>query len=350
MSWFSKNYEKAALGGAVVLAVGLAYIGWSKIGDVDVDFGADLKGRGNNNSAVAGADAIPKALQSLKLNRIWNQALDAERPVDLFTGIPLFVSRDNPNKPVDLLKDDPVHAPIPNTWWLKYRLDPGFADSPQRDPDEDGFSNIEEFEAKTDPNSDKSFPLLISKLMYVKDESLAWALRPGYGSGEEFPFSYRDSKNQKNKVTAADMVAPGELFFEKGPMAKRFKLLGHEVRKELNPKINIEMENTYVRVEDQKSNKKGTVYEIPAPLSEERMNEHLQYDRIAVLSLEALGLAGKEFKVEENTTFSLPPDAAKKDYLLKKVTPESLTVEYTDRAGVRKTVEISKGSLPTIED
>ena len=56
MSWFSKNYEKAALGGAAVVALGLAYMGWSTFGSFEQDFGAGLKGQGNNNAAVRDAD------------------------------------------------------------------------------------------------------------------------------------------------------------------------------------------------------------------------------------------------------------------------------------------------------
>ena len=345
MSWFAKNYEKAALGGSVAAALGLAFLGYSKLSGVEQDFGAGLKGQGNNNAAVRDADLIPKTLASLKLDRTWNQALDGDRPVDLFTGIPLFISSVTPEKPIDLLKDAPVHPPIPNVWWIENRLDPGFADSPNRDPDEDGFSNLEEFNAKTDPNSAKSIPSLIAKLMYVKDESLGWVLRPGYGSDGSFPFNYQDTKGAVNKAGAADMIAPGGLFFAKGPMMNRFKLLGSEVRKELNKKINIEMDVTIVRIEDQRPNKKGVIYEIPAPLSEERKNEHLKYDRTAIFSLEALGLNGKEFKVEENTKFALPPDSPKKDYLAKIVTPESVTVEYTNPAGETKTFRIGKGGL-----
>lgn len=345
MSWFSKNYEKAALGGAVVVALGLAYLGWSKFGGVDDDFGIGLKGAGNNKTEVAGAERIPMAMQSMKLDRTWKQALDGDRPVDLFTGIALFVKSSDPEKPVDLLEGDPIHPPIPNTWWIENRIDPGFADSPDRDPDGDGFSNREEFEAKTDPNASKSFPSLIAKLMYVKDESLAWVIRPGYGSEGKFPFTYEDSKGRKNRVKAAEMIGSDELFFATEPMKGRFKLLGAENRKELNKKINIEMDVTIVRIEDQRPNKKGVVYELPSPLSEERKNEHLKYDRTAVLSLEALGLAGKEIKVEENTAFALPPGGAKKDYFLKSVTPEAVTVEYTDAAGSRQTVEIRKGGF-----
>ncbi len=347
MSWFSTNYEKVALGTAAVAALGLAYLGWGKLGGVEGEFPGVLTGAGNNNAAVAGADLIPKARQSMKLDRTWNQALDGDRPVDLFTGISLFIKSSEPEKPIDLLKDAPVHPPIPNTWWMENRIDPGFADSPNRDPDADGFSNSEEYVAKTDPNNGKSHPELIAKLMYVKDESLAWVIRPGYGSGGSFPFSYTDGLGRKNKVPAGAMIAPEEMFFPKEPMANRFKLLGHEVRKELNKRINLEMEVTWVRIEDQKPNKKGKVYEIISPLSTERMNEFLQYDRTAVLSLEALGLSGKEIKVEENTTFALPPNSPSKDYLLKVVTPERITVECPDGKGGRKTVEINKGSMPS---
>ncbi len=350
MSWFQKNYEKAALGGAIVVALGLAYMGWSKFGGVAGDFATELTGAGNSNTAVRNADLIPQAMGSLKLKRIWEQALDGDRPVDLFTGIPLFVASSAPEKPIDLLKDAPVHPPIPNTWWIEHRIDPGFADSPSRDPDQDGFSNLEEFKAKTDPNDAKSFPSLIAKLMYLKDESLGWVLRPSFGQDGSFPFKYQDTKGGVNQTSGAEPVPPGGLFFSKAPMMNRFKLLGSEVRKEMDPRVKIEKENTYVRIEDQRPNKKGTVYELPSPLSEERRNEHLKWDRTAVLSLEALGLEGKEFKVEENTAFALPPDSAKKDYLLKTVTPDSVEVEFTTPAGEKKSVTISKGSMPQISE
>ena len=346
MSWIAKNYEKAALGGTIVLALGLVYLGWAKFGSVAQDFGDSLKGKGPSLTEVAGADLIPKAVQSMTLDRSLTQAVDGERPVDLFTGIALFVKSSAPDKPVDLLMDPPVHPPIPNTWWMEHRLDPGFADAPNRDPDHDGFSNLEEFLAKTDPNDSKSIPKLITKLMYVKDDSLAWVLRPGYPDGDKFSFIYKDSKGRENKIPAGGMVGPDELFFEKEPMAKRFKLLGHEIRKEVSKSTKVEMEVTVVRIEDQRPNKKGAIYEIPAPLTEERKNAHLKFDRSAVFSLEAIGLNGTEFKVEENTTFALPPDAPKKDFLLKKVVPGAVTIEYTDEQGARKTVEIQKGRMP----
>ncbi len=350
MSWFSKNYEKVALGGSVAVALGLVYSGWNKLGDVQADFDVNLKGRGNNSSAVRDADLIPKALASLKLDRTWEQEIDDERPVDLFVGIPLFVPSAAPDSTVDLRKDAPVHSSIPNTWWLDNRLDPGFADSPARDPDQDGFSNVEEYHGKTDPNDAKSFPPLIAKLMYVKDESLTWVLRPSFGDDGSFPFTYQDSNGVTNRTGAANPVAPGALFFATGVMANRFKLLGSEVRKETSKSTGVERDVTIVKIEDQRPNKLGTIYEIPSSFQQDRQNEYLKYDRTAILSLEAIGLNGQEFKVEENVAFALPPASPAKDYLLKAVTPASITVEYTDASGTKQTVQINKGGFPRTGD
>jgi hypothetical protein len=352
MSWFSTNYEKAALGGAAVIALGFVYLGYSKFSSVSNDFSAELKGDGPGNAAVKDAEKIPGAVASMKLERVLVQGIDGNRPVDLFTGIPLFVSSSDPDTAKDLSGEgDPVHPPIDNIWWIVNRLDPGFADSPSRDPDGDGFSNLEEFLGKTDPNDAKEFPPLIAKLKYVGDDSLAWVVRPGFPSDKgELSFNYLDSQKRENKTGAANQIAPGGLFFEAGVMKNRFKLLGSEKRMEKSERTNAEMEVTIVRIEDQQENKKGTIYEFPAPLSRQRAADFTKYDRNAIFSLQALGQEDKEFKVPENMTFGLPSDSAAKDYKVTEVTVESVTVEYTDADGETKSVTITKGSTPSASE
>jgi len=353
MSWFSQNYEKAAIGGAAVAALGFVLLGWSKVGSVPNDFAAAPKGSGNSNPAVPSADLVAKAVASLGLSRTWNQAEVDGRPVDLFTGIPLFLKKDEPTKAFDPYKSPPIHPPIPNIWWIQHNLDPGFADSPGRDADDDGFTNLEEFLAKTDPNDSKSHPPLINKLKYHTDESLKWFIRPGYQEGEKSPFKYGDDGgvgaggllNYRNKTKEAINI--GDIFFADGAAKDRFKYLGSVKRKEMNKAINLEVELTYARIEDQKPNKKGTVYEPLHNFPEGDVQKWAQFDRKAVLSLEAIGKEGSDEKIEENTAFGLPFDSPKKDYLLKKVTPDSVEVQYTDPAtGAKKTATIRKGSFP----
>ncbi len=351
MSWFSTNYEKAALGGAVAVALGLAYLGFSKINGVDEDFGASPKGAGTNTTAVANAELVPKAVSSLAMERVWQHGVTPTgRAVDLFTGVPLFVASATPDKPLDPITGPMIHDPIPNTWWLENRLDPGFADSPGRDPDKDGFSNLEEFKAKSNPNDDKSIPSLIAKLKYIKDESLAWVIVPGFPSQDGCDFRYENSKSQKIKTDISRQIKPGENIFDKPPVANRFKFLRTEVRKVMNERLKYESDITFAVIEDQQVNKKGTVYEFQAPLSDQLFKENLKYDRTAIFSLEALGMGGKEFKVEEKTAFALPPENEKKDYFAKEVTPDSVTIEYTTPSGEKQSVQISKGQLPSIAE
>lgn len=346
MSWIQQNYEKAAIGGAAVVALALVFLGYQKYSSIDETFAATLVGTGNSDPTIPNADQVAVAGAALKLERVLSQAEPGGRPVDLFTGIPLFVKRDSPTVAVDVLKGEPVHPPIPNTWWIENRIDPGFADSPIRDPDEDGFSNIEEFQAKTDPNSVTSHPDLIHKLMYQRDESLIWRLRPREGTADgKYPFNYTDTAGGTNRVRATEPVAPGEIFFADGVAKNRFKLLGNEKKNVFNPRINAEVEVDFVRIADQKENKLNKIYVFEANFAEQRV-EFDQADRTAVLTLEALGLGGSEIMVEENTPFALPPDAEEKKYLMKTVTPEEVEVEYTDANGVIQSVKIPKGSMP----
>lgn len=345
MSWISKNYEKAALGGAVLVGLGLAFVGWQKLNSVDDEFVSQPLGSGNNDPSVATADAVSTARSSFQLKRVWTKAEDNGRPVDLFTGVPLFVNKNNLDSPVDLIEGEMVHPPIPNQWWIDNRIDPGFGDSPQRDADSDGFSNLAEFEAQTDPNDNRSYPPLIAKLSYAGDESVQWVLKPGYASAEGAQsFTYDDTKGNFMKTKAANPIPQGELFFPTEPILNRFKFVGSEKRIEMNERTNSETEVNYITVEDQKANKKGLLYEIPASFRDAEAKKHAKFDRTAVLTLEALDLQGQEMKVEEFTAFALPPTNEEKNFFLKSVTPESITVEVTKADGTKEIYEISKGA------
>jgi hypothetical protein len=347
-SWLSKNYEKASIGGAAVAALGLALLGWSKVGQVKDDFSAVTKGDGYNDPAVAGAPFVAKGMSSFARKLSWARGETDGRQVDLFTGIPLFIHHDAPDTAVDLIKGKVIHEPIPNTWWIQHRLDPGFADSPSLDPDGEGFTNLEEFEGKTDPTDAASHPPLIGKLKYEKDESVQWALRPPYVESGSCPFTYKDTKGGKNKNAAGQAVKPGELFFAAGEPKNRFKFIGLETRSEMNNAIKMVQENTYAKVEDQKPNKKGMLYEYKVGYPEGDVDKWAKFDRSAVLRLEAAGNEGQLETVEENTLFGLPLDNPKKEYLLKKVTPENIEVEFTDpKTGEKTSVSINKGAFPT---
>ena len=53
---------------------------------------------------------------------------------------------------------DSDHDGLPNDWEVKYALNPNDASDAAKDADKDGFTNLEEFEAQTDPQDPKSHP------------------------------------------------------------------------------------------------------------------------------------------------------------------------------------------------
>jgi hypothetical protein len=346
MSWISKNYEKAAIAGAVAVGLGCGYFGFQSYASIDDRFTHTLSGPRPSNSdpSVAQAEDVPGALNSRSMSHVWEQHQFEDRPVNLFTGVALFVRRDSA-EPVDLLKSkNPVHPPITNDWWLTYELDPSFADSPKRDSDGDGFSELEEFNAKTKPTDPRDHPPLITKLTYVADESRTWRLEfsSDIGAGQyQFKYVDRDATGRAG-ANRTDFIAAGAKFFVDGTAAvNRFELVEvTDVQKE-NPTTGTVETVKIARVRDLKPNKNNEVFEVPRQMR--NRGAYDRQDRSAVLVLKAVKEGANQFKVEENTSFSLPSGQTEKPYKLIKVTPESIEVEYPAADGSRATIVIPKG-------
>ncbi len=337
MSWLSENYEKAALGGAAVVALALGVVALNNKAGLTEAFtlGSHKK---NKETGVTGLADMERVKKSLGTEHFINQADVDGRKVDLFTGVSLFAKKDAQDRPVDLLKSEPVHQGIPNTWWLKYGIDPGFGDSPDRDPDKDGFTNREEYIAKTDPTDFKDLPNPVHKLKVASVKTTQVHIKPtDFGDGNSV-FKLESKSGKRVNRMAPKPVKPGQVIQFLGPlMQKRFKYAAIE-KEELPNGIT---ESIWV-IEDLKPNKEGKKYRFDKrgnmPGAPGRQFGIM--DSTVEFSLQALGQEGKPFNLEENTRFSLPFDAKAKDkpYLLKKVDRENLRVEveYTDKAGKKQ--------------
>jgi hypothetical protein len=348
MSQLPKNFEKILLGVGGVAAVAFAGLGFMKSSAVEADFNRSAPASGKGETAVPQAEETAKAVSSLKSDRVIEKAEVDGRAVDVFIGIPLFADKNNPNVPVDPLspKMKEVHPGIPNPWWIETGADMTHADSPDRDDDGDGFTNREEFEAKTHPVDAKDIPPLINKLAYVKDESTMWYVQFGLeSSGKWAPrFVGLTPKKVKlqNRVSAVEMLGEGDVFFKEGEFANRFKFTGLDEREVKSERTGLVQKVKIAKYEELKPNKAGEKYESQAGLPDAELESKAYYDRTAVLDLRALKYKGQEFKVEEKTKFALPPDAPEKNYMLNKVTPQGIEVIYTDAKGETKTLEIPK--------
>ena len=337
MSWLSDNYEKVTLGAAVTALVALGYISFKNKGDQANAFNLPNP-KQNNEVSVDGLADIETSKVSMYMEHRINQADLDGRKVDLFTGIVLFSKRDDPKNPVDLLKSDPVHAGIPNTWWMEHDLDPGYANAPDRDPDDDGFANREEFEAETDPNDVKDYPEPVTKLKTVEVKTTQVHLKPrdAGGDGKRSLFSLEDPRGYKrNRTKPEPPITIGDtIMFTKPYMQKRFKFVGLDRRRNANGVTDV----IWI-IEDLLPNKKGTQYRFDkrGDLDGHPGRSLGIMDSVVQLVLEALDEGGKPFEIEENTYFSLPYDeeAKQKPYLLKSIdlNERTIIVEYQDKEG-----------------
>lgn len=337
MSWLSDNYEKVTLGASLTAMAALGFAGFKNKQD-QINAFALHEAKPNKEIDIALLPDVENTKISIYKDHTINQPDVDGRKVNLFTGIILYARRDDLQNPVDLLKSEPVHAGIPNNWWRENQLDPGYANAPERDPDNDGFNNREEFEAETDPNDITDYPEPVIKLMVqsVSTRQLHIKPRPLSSDGKQSLFNLESKFNAKvNKMSGDSSInVGGVITFVKPLMRERFRFADLDKRRNENGIV-----DTIWVIEDLQPNKKGTMYRFDKRGDLDGFPNRSKgiMDSKAKLSLQALEKQDEAFEVDENTRFSLPfdPDADQKPYLLKSIdlNAQEVVVEYTDREG-----------------
>ena len=353
MSWIKENYHTVALGGGALVLVGLGYLGYSANQAENEAFNANSPPKKQDTTAKGYEIATGLTASITKSDPIVQQKTKAGRPVELFTSVNLYTKDGRTNDLLDLLlMEGPVHSPIPNQWWVDHRIDPSYSDSPQRDQDEDGFTNMEEFISKTDPNDAKSIGDLVEKLEVVTVESDIWLLlfKSVLGEGYQFDFQFKpfEGRVQTNRIPASEAIAKGDTFFSEDPGKARFKLKSVEAREEDGPTGR--RPRNWAIIEDLSEGKKGKTYELMFNLPAAQRSLATQYDHTVTFRLNAIGEEGNQFKVKESGSFSIPAGGEGKDYKLIEVKLEdpgpnvrkavAIVVQY-EVDGETKTREIS---------
>ena len=312
------KYEKVLLGVAALIAVAMIVLGVLKLTKVQDDFPpADEDPQGP--LPIKAEMDITKAIGTLSKSPILEVVRNPKgREVDVFTGVNLFVRRgEKVPKDIDEEKTEPVHPPIPNGWFLNNGLEDeiGFADAPQRDFDKDGFSNIEEFEEKTNPNDINSFPSLFAKVKIANISKEQWYLRFSDFGGGALSFRIEGTADQgkrkiENRMRGGLSIKPGEIFFAEEPYKGRFKFV-EKIEKDVNG-----IPKPFAKVEDLKPGKGNMIHEIASGA-----HKVLRDDYTARVYLDTPDQQDTKFEVEEGMSFSLPydPEAKEKPYTLKEI-------------------------------
>jgi len=169
MNWVKEKFDILILAFATLLLVSnAAWIAMSRMEPEAVQAG--LTAPKDNAIPSVNLDAIRQASALADSPSKW------KAPTDLTAGSAergsLLVSRRyllKDGKLIDPLAEgsDQLHPPLTNDWLLANGLDYTDMNIKEKDADGDGFSNLEEFEKKTNPNDPKDAPPSFYKLKYI---------------------------------------------------------------------------------------------------------------------------------------------------------------------------------------
>jgi len=320
--------DKICLGVASAIAIALIVLGilsLSKLGG-KIEHTA---GRNAPPKEMPGKKDAEKSVKMMENQPSWGTAKKGAREISLITSIPLFQIPGEEDL-IDIESKESktsVHPPIPNGWWIEHGIDPSYEDSPLRDHDLDGFTNLEEYEQKTSPSDASEYPELVDKLRIVRNKSNKLSLNFNSSlSDQENRFNLT---NEKGKRYPSQYVAIGSNIFTKGDGVDRFslKLLGKKGIK---------------RTAIITDHKKEIDYELTqGNLSIKKIIE----DYTIVFSLKALGKQKDSFELTENTRFDLPEGNVSDSgrYLFKEVRDGKAIVEYNNEGGkIEVAIPLSK--------
>ena len=160
--------------------------------------------------------------------RVW--CVDCKQPIPLLAQKCPFCGKDQPVPKTERLDRDLDRDGMLDVWELAHHLNPHDASDAQRDNDNDGFTNYEEFLAGTDPNDPASHPDLVVKLRVSEIRTLRLNLR----FDGKIVFTNNDYKFQVNYMQAgiarSDFPRIGQTVAKTGFVVEKFEEIFETVK------------------------------------------------------------------------------------------------------------------------
>ena len=202
MDWLRKNFDKAIL---IVTALVLLVCSGLIIGSAMAfrDQFAETNSPKPPDSAIKQLpmDALAVASARLQSPQNWighEGSLLVSRPYVLVDGALI--------DPLEGSKN--LHEPIKNSWLIRYDLPYWESNIKEQDPDEDRFSNLEEYLAGTDPRDQNSIPAFYTKLRLLRFISRPFRLifTGTPDDGQTFTINTRDRGGRTRFVQVGEMI------------------------------------------------------------------------------------------------------------------------------------------------
>lgn len=252
MDWIKKNYDRF-----VLLLVAVALLGSSVylflVARAFPERFASLTQpvKQGTNGGTLETKALQDAEASLAKPAAWTP-----QPGSLFVSRKYVAKRDEAGGSGVLV--DPfdagspmLHPPIANKWFLDNSLEDQILDADvlEQDPDKDGFSNLDEFNAKTNPRDAASHPSYLTKL-FLKQlvQNHCRLVFGAYDDDGSFQINTLDVRQPTQFVKVGAAIA-----------GTKFKVVKFEKKFVNNPRTGVDTDVSELTVENAENGNQGVL-------------------------------------------------------------------------------------------
>ena len=205
MDWIRTNYERAILIAAAVILFFSAISIWRRAAGFGENFPVMPAGPPTKSAPPPGkAGELQSAIEKLHQPPQWTFGGRS----GLFVPEKHFIGA---NGLPATLQTTMVHPPVPNEWLEQFGLPIQDADVLDQDPDNDGFTNLDEWAGHTNPTDAKSHPDYITKLKLKSFTQEPFRLMFSSWVGDTFAINTIDLKQPTQFLKVGDTV-PGTQF------------------------------------------------------------------------------------------------------------------------------------------
>lgn len=205
------------------------------------------------------------------------------------------------------LQTTEVHPPVPNEWLDQFALPIADADVLSQDPDTDGFTNLEEWQNRTNPTDKSSHPPFIAKLKMKSFTREPFRLVFASHTGDTYGINSSDLKEPTQFLKIGDLIR-----------GTKFKIVKFTPKSEPN-QYGTELDLSELTIENVENNEQLNLVKEKVMISPESVGTFVYTwgDR-------------RELVIKKDQEFSLPPETEIR-YKLVDVQPAGAVIVNTQK-------------------
>ena len=178
MTWVKENYDRFLLALLAAALLGCAGLLFNNARGFNSVF-ASLKDQVRQNNTIQSPDQDRIVSEQEHLNKPdqWGPRIIDNRRLPVFASVPYITDGTLLIDPLSTTDNTPLHPPVPNKWLMDHNQDLLSPDVLTQDSDGDGFTTLDEFMGKTDPQDKNSHPPYWTKLVLTRFQRIPFRLR-----------------------------------------------------------------------------------------------------------------------------------------------------------------------------